>query len=426
MQLSCTPHSLPNIFTKFQQNNTIMFSISDEEAKDPESVPKAQKSVYWNKWLIAMHDELESLKAKETYEPVDTIPPGRKAVQCKWVLHIKHNKNNSIAWFKARLVTKGFTQILGQDFTYTFAPVACWDSIRTLLSITALNDYELCQLNVKTAYLNGPLEEEIYMHAPPGLGSPYWHLHKGLYGLRQAGRQWYLTLHDSYSKLKYVCCQSDWSVYSRRIGTCIAISATSIDDILLATNSKEESDLAAEELNNKFTLTDGRDAEWILGCSITQWRQHHILKVDQEQFTTHILCEFKMESCNSTTTPCPKWHLTSDMSPLTDKEHKSVVSLLYCALVGKCMYLATCTRPDISYTIRELARYMSNYGQRHYDAAKHLLRYLQGTQSRGLIYGQTPNPYPLFRAFSNSDWAMSKGRRSVSSFIIECAGTPIT
>ena len=146
-----------------------------------------------------MHDELESLKAKETYKPVDTIPPGRKAVQCKWVLHIKHDKNNSIAWFKARLVTKGFIQIPGQDFTYTFAPVTCWDSIRTLLSTTALNDYELRQLDVKTAYLNGPLEEEIYMRAPPGLGSPYWRLRKGLYGLHQAGCQWYLTLHDSYS-----------------------------------------------------------------------------------------------------------------------------------------------------------------------------------------------------------------------------------
>ena len=264
------------------------------------------------------------------------------------------------------------------------------------------------------------------MRTPPGLGSPYWRLRKGLYGLHQASRQWYLTLHDSYSKLKYIRCQSDWSVYSRRIGTRIAISATSVDNILLATNSKEESDLAAEELNNKFTLTDGGDVEWILGCSITRWQQHRILKVDQEQFTTHILCEFRMESCNSTTNPCPKWHLTSDMSLSTDEERKSVVSLPYCALVGKCMYLATCTRPDILYAIRELARYMSNYGQRHYDAAKHLLRYLQGTRSRGLVYGQTPNLYPLFCTFSNSDWAMSKGHHSVSGFIIECAGAPIT
>ena len=232
-------------------------------------------------------------------------------------------------------------------------------------------------------------------------------------------------LHNSYSNLKYVRCQSDWSVYLRRIGTRIAISATSVDDILLAANSKEESELAAEELNKKFTLTDSGNAEWILGCSITRWRQHHVLKVDQEQFTTRILHEFGMESCNLTTTPCPKWHLTSDMSPSTDEERTSAASLPYCALVGKCMYIATCTRPDISYAVCELVRYMSNYGQRHYDAAKHLLRYLQGTRSHGLVYGQTPNPYPLFRAFSDSDWAMSKGHRSVSGFIIECASAPI-
>lgn len=132
-----------------------------------------------------------------------------------------------------------------------------------------------------------------------------------------------------------------------------------------------------------------------------------------------------MENCNSTTTPCPKWRLTSSMSPSTDEERNAVASLPYSTLVSKCMYLAICTHPDISYAVRELTCYMSNYGQRHFDVAKHLLQYLQGTRSRGLIYGKTPNPYPLFRAFADSDWAMSEGRRSVSGFVIECAGAPI-
>jgi Reverse transcriptase (RNA-dependent DNA polymerase) len=151
-----------------------------------------------------MHDELESLKAKETYEPVNELSPRQKAVQCKWVLHIKRDKHNAISHFKARLVAKGFTQIPSQDFTYTFAPITCWDSIHAILAITALNDYELCQLDVKTAYLNGLLDEEIYMRAPPGSSTPYWRLRKGLYGLHQAGRQWYLTLHNSYGTLRYV------------------------------------------------------------------------------------------------------------------------------------------------------------------------------------------------------------------------------
>jgi hypothetical protein len=419
------PESLPSVFAAVTRADDIICSIKDDDASDPETVREARHSKYWTEWLAAMHEELESLQAKEVYEPVDSLPPGRKAVQCKWVLHIKRDKTNNISRFKARLVAKGFTQIPGQDFTFTFAPVARWDSIRALLSITALNDYELRQLDVKTAYLNGPLEEEIYMRAPAGFSSPYWRLRKGLYGLRQAGRQWYLTLHDAYSQLRYKRCESDWSVYIRRAEDRVTISATSVDDILLAANSKTESDLATVEINDKFTVTDGGDAEWILGCHITRWRPRRILKIDQERFVTAILREFGMEHCNSVTTPCPNFRLTSEMCPSNDEERQASSTLPYCALVGKCMYLSTCTRPDITYAVRELARYMSNYGQRHYDAAKHLLRYLQGTRSRGLVYGKLANPYPLFRAFADSDWAMSEGRKSVSGYVIECGGAPI-
>ena len=207
-------------------------------------------------------------------------PPGRKAIQCKWVLHIKHDKTNAISRFKAWLIAKGFTQIPGQDFHYTFVPIARWDSIRAILSITTINNYELRQIDLKTAYLNGPLDEEIYMRAPPRLDAPFWHLCKGVYGLCQARRQWYLTLHQTYSELKYTWCESDWSMYTRNIDSCVTISATSIDDILLATNSKAASDSATTELNKKFSITGSGNAEWLLGCCITHWRPNCILKVN--------------------------------------------------------------------------------------------------------------------------------------------------
>ena len=416
---------MPTALADFVIQNTVICTVSDDTAVDPNSVKEARNSKYWNEWLAAMQEELASLKAKGVYQPVRTLPTSRRAVQHKWVLHIKRDKSNAISRFKARLVAKGFTQIPGQDFNYTFAPVARWDSIRTVLSLATIHDYELRQLDVKTAYLNGPLDEEIYMHAPPGSDTPYWRLRKGLYGLRQAGRQWYLTLHETYSDLNYTRCESDWSVYTRNVGETVTISATSVDDILLATNSKEASNVAASELNSKFTVTDAGDAEWLLGCRITRWRDKRVLKLDQEQFVIRILREFGMEFCNSTVTPCPKWRLTSDMCPSSDTEKQNASCLPYCAVVGKCMYLSTCTRPDISYAVRELARFMSNYGEKHFEAAKHLLRYLQGTRSRGLVYGNTPTTFPIFRAFADSDWAMSEGRRSVSGFIIECGGAPV-
>lgn len=180
------------------------------------------------------------------------------------------------------------------------------------------------------------------------------------------------------------------------------------------------------QLNQKFAITDSRDANWILGCWITRDRTNRLLMIDQEQFTIFILQEFSMEHCNVNTTPCPKWCPTSEMSPQNEAEHEAASLLPYLTIVRKCMYLSTYTHPDISFAVQELARFMSNYGQHYFAAAKHLLKYLQGTCSRSIIY-QTPNPTePIFKSFSDSDWAMCKSRKSISGFIIECSGGPIS
>jgi Reverse transcriptase (RNA-dependent DNA polymerase) len=125
------------------------YALRDDDASDPSTVTEAKRSKYWSEWLAAMHEELASLKAKGVYEEVEAVPPHRKPVQCKWVLHIKRDKTGAISHFKARLVAKGFTQIPGQDFSFTFAPVTRWDSIRSILCLAAINDFELRQLDVK-------------------------------------------------------------------------------------------------------------------------------------------------------------------------------------------------------------------------------------------------------------------------------------
>jgi hypothetical protein len=161
--------------------------IDDPDTKDPKTLQEAKSSIYWTYWLAAIYEELESLKAKGVYEEVNELPPGRKAVESKWVLHIKRDREGLISRFKARLVVKGFTQIPGQDFNYTFAPVARWESIRPVLALAADHDMVLRQVDVKTAFLNGPLDEEIYMRKLAILGDGFWRLLKGLYGLKQAG-----------------------------------------------------------------------------------------------------------------------------------------------------------------------------------------------------------------------------------------------
>ena len=148
--------------------------------------------------------------------------------------------------------------------------------------------------------------------------------------------------------------------------------------------------------------------------------------IDQSQFISTILRDFGMEHSNPVKTPCPSWCLTHDMCPKNDSEQAIADSLPFRTLVGKCMYLATCTRPDIAYAVRELARFMSNYGAHHYAATKFLLCYLQGTRTQGIIYSDTSNLSPVFHSFCDSNWAMSEGRKSISRYVIMCGNGPIS
>lgn len=169
------------------------------------------------------------------------------------------------------------------------------------------------------------------MKAPDGFpsSSRFWLLHKGLYGLRQAGRQWYLTLHQVYTELEFSHCSSNWSVYTRH-SSAFSMSATSVDDILIASDSQIESDLCARQINNKFPTTDCGDAEWILGCRITRCRSKRLLMIDQSQFVSTILRDFGMEHSNPVKTPCPNWQLTHDMCPKNNSEQAIADGLPFC------------------------------------------------------------------------------------------------
>jgi hypothetical protein len=143
------------------------------------------------------------LKEKRLYKEVKEPPPGQRAVDLQWVLHIKWYQDGQISQFKARLVAKGFTQIPGQDFNYTFAPVAQWESICTLLTLAASSDMQICQIDGKTVFLNGPLEEEIYMCMPSIVGPGFWPLHKGLYSLKQTRTTWHIITCADWNRIRH-------------------------------------------------------------------------------------------------------------------------------------------------------------------------------------------------------------------------------
>lgn len=435
IKIECDETDFPSLARRFIETEVefagiaLAHPIDDPDAKDPRTIREAEASLYWTEWLGGIYEELGSLAAKNVYEEIAELPPGRKAVESKWVLHIKRDRDGLITRFKARLVAKGFTQIPGQDFNYTFAPVARWESIRLLLALAAELDMTLRQVDVKTAFLNGPLDEEIYMRKPSILGPGFWRLLRGLYGLKQAGRQWYLELHARLEALLFKRTESDWSMYRRVTETGTSLLTTSVDDMLIASTNNVESNAVVASLASQFEITDNGEPTLHLGCAIERDRANRIIRIHQTSYCESILRDFGFDKANPVATPMEPGQrfLPRPPGPYTLAETERVAEFPYGTILGKCMYLATCTRLDIAYTVRELARFVSNYGPMHITAVKHLLRYLRGTTSYGLQLGGSPPSGPQFiRALTDSDWGMDDAtRKSVSGFIVMFGDSPV-
>lgn len=188
------------------------FTIGASSRPDlPASYAAASRSPYTAEWNIACKSEIDSLIKNGTYRACK-LPADRTAIDTRWVFALKLDKQGNVERFKARVVARGFKQIEGVDFTDTYSPVAAYSSIRTFLAIAASKDWEIQQIDAITAFLNAPLEEEIYVRAPDGYEEPdgkVWKLEKALYGLKQAGRQWWKMLHAALEEVHLIPAAAD-------------------------------------------------------------------------------------------------------------------------------------------------------------------------------------------------------------------------
>ena len=202
---------------------------------DPDSYEEAIGSADRDEWQAAMQAEMDSIVSVGTFELVPP-PRDRKPIGCKWVYRVKRTSSGEISRYKARLVAQGFAQKPGIDFTETFAPVAKTDSIRLLLAFAAAHNFEIHQIDVKSAFLNGKLEETIYMRQPKGFIAKgkedwVWQLCQTLYGLRQSGRVWYQKLRDALLELGFKPSAADPCVFICSHDGHLSIIFTHVDDL---------------------------------------------------------------------------------------------------------------------------------------------------------------------------------------------------
>lgn len=356
---------------------------------EPRTYKQAMAASDSDRWTEAMQAEYNGLLEQHTWELVD-LPPGRKAIKSKWVYVRKRDSNGDIERYKARLVAKGFEQIHGIDYEDTFAPVARLESWRYVIALAAIHDWEIHQIDFQQAYLNGSLDEEVYMEQPEGFvlaEGKVCRLLKALYGLKQSGRQWFLTLKACLEHLGFVCHDTgDVSIFIRRRGGALELLVVYVDDLTMVGNSLKLITDTKAALKAHFTFTDMGELKHYLGIRITRDRGSRRLYLDQEVYINTVLQRFGLADCNPVHTPLAAGTILeknpddpSLCDPTLIKEYRSIL--------GSLMYASLGTRPDITFAVARLCQYQSNPTPYHLRAAKHVLRYLRGTSDYRLTLG---------------------------------------
>ncbi|KAJ9547366.1 hypothetical protein OSB04_019909 [Centaurea solstitialis] len=403
----CDPQVSCNIGCVITEADLLAHAVNVAEEMEgtvePTSYSEAMKLDDADEWLMAMKAEMGSLLKNGTWELV-LIPKGRATPEEK-------------PRYKARLVAKGYSQIPGIDYNDIFSPMVKHTSIRALLGMVASNDLELEQMDITTAFLNGELEEEIFMHQPEGFVVPSKEGHvckliKSLYGVKQSPRQCYKRF-DAF--LTAQACQIRRTI----------VAFTSRNDMLIAAKDLGEVQKVKDQLSSEFDMKDLGTAKKIIGLEIVRDRKAKKLSPSQEGYVQKVLRRFGMFEAKSVKTPfAPHFKLSSGLSPSTQADVSYMARVPYSSAVGSLMYAMICTRPDLAYVVSMVSRYMANPGKEHWKAVQWIFRYLKGTADLCLHFGR--NSLGVLGYVDSDHGKDMDNRRSVTGYVFTLDGCDIS
>ncbi|XRB22878.1 retrovirus-related Pol polyprotein [Pseudoscourfieldia marina] len=392
---------------------------------EPRTYEEAIHSKDHERWILAIDSELNSHQLYGTWIVIDNDGTVKNLIGCKWVFKIKLNSDGSIARYKARLVAQGFSQIHGVDYSETYAPVVQYQTLRTLLAIYSARGFYFGQIDVETAYLYALVQELIYMRPPKGTNygpNKICRLLKSLYGLKQAGRNWYLDLKDYLVELGFKPGEVDIGMYSAAVGTENEIwILVYVDDIIFASKNEQTKDIFAGHLRKKYRITEPAQLTWALGMKVSFAADGIILT--QDLYVSKILERFGFTSAaKSATTP-----LAHGTTLTRADEEDAEARHLAQQFVGAILYAAVISRPDLSSTVRVMSHVMSKPPSNFEACKKHVLRYLSGTINRGIKYNTNSNVPLKLIGYCDASWGDNhENRRSTSGYIFFLNGGPIS
>lgn len=421
--------------SRFTDESEVAFALSVAaviDAEEPRNFEEAMRSKDWKKWSAGMDDEMSSLEKNKTWALTD-LPKDKKAIGCKWIYKWKPGiPGVEEPRHKSRLVAKGYSQQEGIDYQEIFSPVVKHVSIRLMLSIVVDRDLEMEQLDVKTAFLHGVIDEDIYMEQPEGYvvkgqEGKVCKLLKSLYGLKQAPRQWNKCFDQVMIKHGFVKSEYDLCVYLKKLSYCEYVYLLIyVDDMLLVAKSMDDINEVKEMLGREFDMKDLGPAKRILGMDIERDRAGGVLKLSQSRYVKKVLQVFRMADSKSVTTPIGAQFKLTALEEGEQGLGSSDEECPYANAVGSIMYAMISTRPDLAFGVGLVSRFMSNPSKEHWEAVKWILRYLVGTKDVGLVFKKNSGNFSV-KGYSDSDFGGDLDRRrSTTGYVFQVGGNTVS
>ncbi|CAM8931883.1 unnamed protein product [Rhodiola kirilowii] len=376
-----------------------------------------------------MENEMRSPRINQTWELVEK-PKSKKLVDCKWLFTLKEGLTESDPHrYKARLVAKGFTQKEGVDYTEIFSRVVKFKTIRVMLAFAASFDLE--QLDVTTAFLLGTLDEVIYMRLPIGfinveLPEHAYLLKKSLYGLKQSPRLWYKRFDSYVPSIGFVRSNYDSYLYFSSLDNDPVYFLLYVDDMLLISKSMHKINKFKSDLKTEFDMKDLGHARKILGMIIDRDRSKCFLKLHQKPYLRKIVAKFGCADCKLVIVPlAPHFILSKSQCASNNSEMLEMENIPYSNALGSLIYAMIATRPDLSYDVSLLSRYMSKPGKYHWYALKHVIAYVNSSAELGLCYSNRAAVSELI-GYVDADFASDRdNRKSNTSYVFTLSGNCI-